>query len=161
MPPKRIADDSAPKARKPRAPKERPPGMTNAALAADVERRQTEMHGRAKREKKLAASPGFFTQEEARATEAVAAAARVGIDDQGFGDSGQDVDEEEEEQADLHEDNDAPEDFDLDVEGEEEKEEELAADRASDQMDGQRRGVPRRSLEDRFHERHYRRELKL
>jgi hypothetical protein len=44
-----------------------------------------------------AASPGFFTQEEARVTEAVAAAARVGVDDQRFGDGGQDVDEEEEE----------------------------------------------------------------
>jgi hypothetical protein len=214
MPPKRIADDGAPKARKPRAPKERPPGMTNAAWAADVERRQTETRGRAEREKKLTAkraaaaaadeqarlvsmamgqprvgqfpgpwptqgtigspstyspanypmfqenfapamsrftpsppeydatmhegispalrrgplsisshgmpppndgvmhdmitsgsmatvaSPGFFTQEEARATEAITAAARVGIDDQGFGDDGQDIDEEEEEQAD-------------------------------------------------------------
>jgi hypothetical protein len=39
MPSKRIADDGAPKARKPRAPKERPPGMTNVAWAADVERR--------------------------------------------------------------------------------------------------------------------------
>jgi hypothetical protein len=55
MPPKRIADDGVPKARKPWAPKERPPGMTNAAWAADVERRQTEMRGRAEREKKLAA----------------------------------------------------------------------------------------------------------
>jgi hypothetical protein len=56
-----------------------------------------------------AASPGFFTQEEARATEAVAVAARVGVDDQGFGDGGQDVDKEEEEQADLDEDDNAPE----------------------------------------------------
>jgi hypothetical protein len=48
-----------------------------------------------------ALSPGFFTQEEARATEAVAS--RGGVDDQkdGFGDGTQDVDEEEEEQADL------------------------------------------------------------
>jgi hypothetical protein len=38
-------------------------------------------------------NPGFFTQEEARATEAVAAASRGGIDDHGFGDSTQDVDE--------------------------------------------------------------------
>jgi hypothetical protein len=53
MPPKRIADDGAPKARKPWAPKERLPGMTNSAWAADVERRQTETHGRAEREKKL------------------------------------------------------------------------------------------------------------
>jgi hypothetical protein len=43
------------------------------------------------------ANPGFFTQEEARATEAVAAASRGGVDDHGFGDSTQDVDEEEEE----------------------------------------------------------------
>jgi hypothetical protein len=41
-----------------------------------------------------AANPGFFTQEEARATEAVAAAARGG--DDGLGDATQDVDEEEE-----------------------------------------------------------------
>jgi hypothetical protein len=220
MPPKRIADDGAPKARKPRAPKERPPGMTNATWAADVERRQTEMRGRAEREKKLAAkraaaadeqawlvsmamgqprvgqfpgpwptqgtigststyspanspmfhetfvlamsrftpsppeydaamhegispalrrgplafshgmpppndsvmhnmitsgsmaaasSPGFFTQEEARATEAVAAAARGGIDDHGIGDGGQDIDVEEKEQADLDEEDDTPE----------------------------------------------------
>jgi hypothetical protein len=54
MPPKRIAD-GAPKARKLRAPKERPPGMTNAAWAADVERRQAKTRGRAEREKKLAA----------------------------------------------------------------------------------------------------------
>jgi hypothetical protein len=55
MPPKRIAEDGARKARKPRAPKERPPGMTNATWAADVERRQIEMRGRAEREKKLTA----------------------------------------------------------------------------------------------------------
>jgi hypothetical protein len=55
MPPKRITDDGAPKVRKPQAPKERPPGMTNAAWAADVERRQIEMRGRAEREKKLVA----------------------------------------------------------------------------------------------------------
>jgi hypothetical protein len=54
-----------------------------------------------------ASSPGFFTQEEARAMEAVAAAARGGVD--GLGDSTQDIDEEEEEQADLDEDDDAPE----------------------------------------------------
>jgi hypothetical protein len=36
MPPKRIADDDVPKARKLRAPKERPPGMTNAAWAVDA-----------------------------------------------------------------------------------------------------------------------------
>jgi hypothetical protein len=55
MPPKRIADDGAPKTRKPRAPKERPPGMTNAEWAADMARRETETRGRAEREKKLAA----------------------------------------------------------------------------------------------------------
>jgi hypothetical protein len=54
MSPKRIADDDAPKARKPRAPKERPPSMTNRAWAADVERRQTETCGKAEREKKFA-----------------------------------------------------------------------------------------------------------
>jgi hypothetical protein len=55
MPPKRIADDGMPKARKPRALKVRPSGMTNAAWAADVEHRQTETHGRAEREKNLMA----------------------------------------------------------------------------------------------------------
>jgi hypothetical protein len=56
------------------------------------------------------ANPGFFTQEEARATEAVtAAASRGGVDDHGFGDATQDVDEEEEEQAQVEEDDDAPE----------------------------------------------------
>jgi hypothetical protein len=55
MPPKRMVDDGAPKARKPWAPKERPPGMTNSAWAVDVERRQTETCGRTEREKKLAA----------------------------------------------------------------------------------------------------------
>jgi hypothetical protein len=44
-----------------------------------------------------ASSPGFFTQEEARATEAIAS--RGGVDDQndGFGDGTQDIDDEEEE----------------------------------------------------------------
>jgi hypothetical protein len=56
-----------------------------------------------------ASSPGFFTQEEARATEAIAAAARGGVDDHGFGDGTQDVDKEEEEQADLDEKDGAPE----------------------------------------------------
>jgi hypothetical protein len=56
-----------------------------------------------------ASSPGFFTQEEARATEAVAAAVRGGVDDHGFGDGTQNIDEEEEEQADLDEEDDAPE----------------------------------------------------
>jgi hypothetical protein len=54
-----------------------------------------------------ASSSGFFTQEEARATEAIAA--RVAIDDHGFGDGTQDIDEEEEEQADLDEEDDTPE----------------------------------------------------
>jgi hypothetical protein len=55
-----------------------------------------------------ASSPGFFTQEEARATKAVAS--RGAVDDQnyGFGDGTQDVDKEkEEEQADLDEEDDA------------------------------------------------------
>jgi hypothetical protein len=56
-----------------------------------------------------ASSPGFFTQEEARATEAVAVAAWDGGDDHGFEDSGQEIDEEEDEQADLNEEDDAPE----------------------------------------------------
>jgi hypothetical protein len=50
-----AADDGAPKARKPRAPKERPPGMTNTAWAADVKRRKIETRGKTEREKKLAA----------------------------------------------------------------------------------------------------------
>jgi hypothetical protein len=52
-----------------------------------------------------AANPGFFTQEEARATEAVAAASRGG--DDGIGDATQDVDEEEEEHAQVDEEDDA------------------------------------------------------
>jgi hypothetical protein len=55
MPPKRITDDGALKMRKPRASKERPSGMTNKAWVANVVRRETETHGRAEREKKLAA----------------------------------------------------------------------------------------------------------
>jgi hypothetical protein len=51
----RAHGDGAPKARKPQAPKEWPPRMTNATWAADVERRQTETRGRAEREEKLAA----------------------------------------------------------------------------------------------------------
>jgi hypothetical protein len=56
-----------------------------------------------------ASSPGFFTQEEARATEAVAVRGAVDDQNDGFGDDTQDVDEEEEEQADLNEEDDAPE----------------------------------------------------
>jgi hypothetical protein len=104
-----------------------------------------------------ASSPGFFTQEEARATEATAAASRGGVD--GLGDATQDVDEEEE-GAGPGRRGERRAGADIDVEGEEEKEE-LTTDRATDQMDGQRRGVPRRSLEDRFHEWHYRRQSKL
>jgi hypothetical protein len=51
-------------------------------------------------------SPGFFTQEEARATEAVASRGAVEQNDR---DGTQDVDEEEEEQDDLDEEDDAPE----------------------------------------------------
>jgi hypothetical protein len=54
-----------------------------------------------------ASSPGFFTQGEARATEAVAAAARGGVDR--LGDATQDVDAEEEKKADLDKEDDAPE----------------------------------------------------
>jgi hypothetical protein len=42
-------------------PKERPSGMTNAAWAADVARRETETRGRAEREKKLAAKRAAAT----------------------------------------------------------------------------------------------------
>jgi hypothetical protein len=66
MPPKRIVDNGAPKARKLRAPKERPAGMTNAAWAADVERRQIKTRGRAEREKKLAAKRAAAADEQAR-----------------------------------------------------------------------------------------------
>jgi hypothetical protein len=75
MPPKRIADDGAPKARKPQAPKERPPGMTNVAWAADVERRQTETRGRVEREKKLAAA---VADEQARLVSMAMGQPRVG-----------------------------------------------------------------------------------
>jgi hypothetical protein len=54
-----------------------------------------------------AANPSFFTQEEARATEAVAAASRGG--DDGLGDAMQDVDEEEEKHIQVDEEGDAPE----------------------------------------------------
>jgi hypothetical protein len=64
MPPKRITDDGAPKARNPRAPKERPAGMTNAAWAADVERRQTETRDRVERGKKLAAKRAVAAADE-------------------------------------------------------------------------------------------------
>jgi hypothetical protein len=64
MPPKRIAHDGAPKSRKPRVPKERPPGMTNAAWAEDVEHQQTETRGRAEREKKLAVKRAAATADE-------------------------------------------------------------------------------------------------
>jgi hypothetical protein len=64
MPLKRIADDGAPKARKPRAPKERPAGMTNTAWAADVERWQTKTRGRAEREKMLEAKRAAATADE-------------------------------------------------------------------------------------------------
>jgi hypothetical protein len=53
-------------------------------------------------------SPGFFTQEEARATEAVASRGAVDDQNNGFRDGTQDFDEEEEEQADLDEEDDAP-----------------------------------------------------
>jgi hypothetical protein len=55
-----------------------------------------------------ASSLGFFTQEEARAMEAVASRGAVDDQNDGFGDGTQDVDEEEEEQADLDEEEDAP-----------------------------------------------------
>jgi hypothetical protein len=54
-----------------------------------------------------AANPGFFTQEEARATEAIAAASRGG--DDGLEDATQDVDEEEEEHIQVDEEDDVPE----------------------------------------------------
>jgi hypothetical protein len=54
-------------------------------------------------------SPGFFTQEEARAMEAVASWGAIDDQNDGFGDGTQDIDKEEEEQADLDEEEDAPE----------------------------------------------------
>jgi hypothetical protein len=54
-----------------------------------------------------ASSSSFFTQEEARATEAVAAASRGGVD--GLGEATQDVDEEDEEQGQVDEEDDGPE----------------------------------------------------
>jgi hypothetical protein len=56
-----------------------------------------------------ASSPGFFTQEEARAMKAVASWGPVDDQNDVFGDGTQDVDKEEEEQADLDEEDDAPE----------------------------------------------------
>jgi hypothetical protein len=78
MPLKRIADDDAPKTRKPQAPKERPPGMTNAAWVADVERRQTETRGKAVREKKLAAKRAAAADEQARLVSMAMGQPRVG-----------------------------------------------------------------------------------
>jgi hypothetical protein len=79
MSPKRITDDDAPKTRKPRAPKERPPGMTKAAWAVDVERRQTETRGRAEREKKLAAKrAAAAADEQARLVSMAMSQPRVG-----------------------------------------------------------------------------------
>jgi hypothetical protein len=78
MPPKRIADDGAPKVRKPRAPKERPLGMTNSVWAADVERRQTETRGRAEREKKLVAKRAAAADEQARLVSMAMGQPRVG-----------------------------------------------------------------------------------
>jgi hypothetical protein len=77
MPPKRIDDDGAPKARKPRAPKERPPGMTNAVWAADVAHRETETRGRAEREKKLAVKRAA-ADEQARLVSMAMGQPRVG-----------------------------------------------------------------------------------
>jgi hypothetical protein len=54
-----------------------------------------------------ASSPGFFTQEEARATEAVAAVSWGCVD--GLRDATQDIDKEEEDQAQVDEEDDAPE----------------------------------------------------
>jgi hypothetical protein len=56
-----------------------------------------------------ASSPGFSTQEEARAIEAVASRGAIDGQNDGFRDDTQDVDKEEEEQADLDEEDDAPE----------------------------------------------------
>jgi hypothetical protein len=80
MPPKRIADDGAPKTRKPQAPKERPPGMTNAAWAVDVARRETETRGRAEREKKLTAkrAAAAAADEQARLISMAMGQPRVG-----------------------------------------------------------------------------------
>jgi hypothetical protein len=78
MPPKRIADDGAPKAGKPHAPKERLPGMTNVAWAADVERRQTKMCGRAEREKKLAAKRAVAADDLARLVSMALSQPRIG-----------------------------------------------------------------------------------
>jgi hypothetical protein len=58
IPPKKLVVDGAPTVRKPRAPKQRPPGMSNAAWAADQEWRQHEIRARAEREKKCNAKLG-------------------------------------------------------------------------------------------------------
>jgi hypothetical protein len=72
------ADNGAPKARKPQAPKERPAGMTNAAWAEDVERRQTKTCGRAEREKKLTAKRAAAADEQARLVSMAMGQPRVG-----------------------------------------------------------------------------------
>jgi hypothetical protein len=78
MPSKRIIDDGAPKARKPRAPKERSAGMTNVVWAADVECQQTETHGRAEREKKLTVKRAAAAAEQARLVSMAMGQLRVG-----------------------------------------------------------------------------------
>jgi hypothetical protein len=107
-----------------------------------------------------AVNPGFFTQEEARAMEAVAAASRGGVDDHGFGDGTQDIDEEEEEQAQVEEDDDTPEPTST-AKGRKKRKKTSHPTEPRVKIDGQRRGVPRRSLEDRVDERHHRRQSEL
>jgi hypothetical protein len=75
---KEDRDDGAPKARKPRAPKERPPGMTNAAWAADVERRHNETRDRAEREKKLAVKRAAAADKHARLVSMAMGQPRIG-----------------------------------------------------------------------------------
>jgi hypothetical protein len=52
--------------------------MTNSAWAADVERRQTETHGKAEREKKLAAKRAAAADEQARLVSMAMGQPRVG-----------------------------------------------------------------------------------
>jgi hypothetical protein len=52
--------------------------MTNVAWAADVERRQTEMRGRAEREKKLTAKRAAVADEQARLVSMAMGQPRVG-----------------------------------------------------------------------------------
>jgi hypothetical protein len=107
-----------------------------------------------------ASSPGFFTQEEARAIEAVAVAARGGVDDHEFGDGTQDVDKEEEEQADLDKEDDAPEPMPT-LKGRKKRKKNSPPTKPQIKWTGKEEECLAEAWKIRFHERHYRRQSKL